>query len=1196
MSYNPLSYVNPTGVQSMNPDAGSTLDAWAMFLGPVAAGRTPINGGGYSYQHENPPADRTLHNGFLGTLVYGLILDSMPEILFTVLPVREIKTLTFQYDTMYFSTPMATVVPYEAAGRLVTHSFSSGSGTMLRRGVGMLMDIETMQSAFGVNMFNAQLQQIKNVVHLTLIGDILYALLASASNPDNKRRYFEQHKVADNEDSMVDHEIVNYAAIVKNPAAGMKTIMKNLNVYAKQNGFSYNAILCGDDLLQYAQAMTSPSEYVIEAYGASETRTSTVTQSIEGVPVYAIPSLNIYQDTAVMPDVNSHVQIGEFYLAADPKRASQNNEFVVRDMRERAIMLYNENNDCWEEIELLLMLQYCHRFDEKGNLHPAHDEIAKNSKNMDLFLTKDDNGYNHKVQVFGEMEDMYLDRPTIGSVARSMLGRLTSEDRSNVNALVQLYEAMLQSAPIAPDTQNHTPQDRMITPGYPGTTPVPGKAAGAGANNYNVTANVAAQLRFYVRNSNAGDNFYSVDELRERCESLEASQIRYAGYLTNWYGLELMAMTDENVRAQVQSFLRYYDAIKSALGDEHPFVDPERCPENLKHYVMYPGPCTLFETVFGYTTTPILGLKVNAPAIESKPVLTMQQLAELIQPELVPFQEEKIPKTDKTYYEYFFDVLTIHTELQKKSSYLLQQEGVNPKVAPFLQNAAYKFMKDAHDSRTNLRRFINEQHEKDDTYQAIKNILELNEKLTVQQINTINDLSEWPTQPDSHDFADHPANLSNDELVISERALLPIVFSSKRSAAWRTAFKGQGTNKLVEGFIFTIFKPQDSFLVPLSITANGAIDENEFNATMAQLAATKQYMHRMARIALSEKFSPAHEIEKEDKMEVSESIRNQKRISNVKRGRIDVHDLESIGVPPPNVYRRQLPAFVHRYHQLASTSDPAVRGAMFAFLTAPITRGTLVKMISAGCCFPFNFLLFRLTDVHYMAGALIVQGGTDTGACFFGLQDWTAGISPEQKLFYANYTFHSKAVVFRNERVTLVPALSYLGYLGGHNNTMMDSNDIQKWSSQKWQVTQQDLMEAEVDRASICVCLTSYVEIAMRKFIDASGYRPTANKDTSNPDYASAHYYGKMYGFDRINSKDKEYGYGLYRRDTRPTTLAVQGPIRVWTDDGLYDVNAPFSRVGQGHHGREIHEGSTGRIRKGLLIAQESKFVVARGP
>lgn len=87
---------------------------------------------------------------------------------------------------------------------------------------------------------------------------------------------------------------------------------------------------------------------------------------------------------------------------------------------------------------------------------------------------------------------------------------------------------------------------------------------------------------------------------------------------------------------------------------------------------------------------------------------------------------------------------------------------------------------------------------------------------------------------------------------------------------------------------------------------------------------------------------------------------------------------------------------------------------------------------------PINILLWRIMITHDMDSAIMMVSGQSTGANAYGHTNFALSADGGTKMLYGNYTFHSKAIVWREENVAILEDLHPHAYRGGHNSLYME--------------------------------------------------------------------------------------------------------------------------------------------------------------
>jgi hypothetical protein len=83
-----------------------------------------------------------------------------------------------------------------------------------------------------------------------------------------------------------------------------------------------------------------------------------------------------------------------------------------------------------------------------------------------------------------------------------------------------------------------------------------------------------------------------------------------------------------------------------------------------------------------------------------------------------------------------------------------------------------------------------------------------------------------------------------------------------------------------------------------------------------------------------------------------------------------------------------------------------------------------------------GYLLMRPFIEHQMYSVIVMKGGADTGATYYGHNSVTVGDDAVSKMHYANFTFYQKALVRQPKNVFVAEDIFAAGYVGGCNTAL----------------------------------------------------------------------------------------------------------------------------------------------------------------
>ena len=226
--------------------------------------------------------------------------------------------------------------------------------------------------------------------------------------------------------------------------------------------------------------------------------------------------------------------------------------------------------------------------------------------------------------------------------------------------------------------------------------------------------------------------------------------------------------------------------------------------------------------------------------------------------------------------------------------------------------------------------------------------------------------------------------------------------------------------------------------------------------------------------------------------------------------------------------------FEHRWSEAGKIQHPLVRMVARAFLQARADKAdTWRAMIQGNAIIPMNILLTRPNIVHDMSSVIIMKGGPTTGANFYGNANVARGSDSQTKRIHYNFTFHSKAQVYKHENVAIIENVAFAGYLGGHNTT--------------WMERKEDWDRRDRERPSLIAMAISIAEHNLGAHLDLTGRHQVPESDPSREGprrwmYSSAVYYDGLWNFsDRATTSNVMSAQDYFDRRDRTTSLASQG-------------------------------------------------------
>lgn len=224
--------------------------------------------------------------------------------------------------------------------------------------------------------------------------------------------------------------------------------------------------------------------------------------------------------------------------------------------------------------------------------------------------------------------------------------------------------------------------------------------------------------------------------------------------------------------------------------------------------------------------------------------------------------------------------------------------------------------------------------------------------------------------------------------------------------------------------------------------------------------------------------------------------------------------------------------FKMRYNHASKITNNVLRAAVITVLMTPVNRDQFNRMIDNNVHLPINVLIWRLFIEHNMSSAIMMKGGLETGSNLFGHSNFVTGNDVVTKVIYGNFTFNSKAVVWRNKNVAIIENIRSMGYVGGNNTIFMTGS--------------KDVDDQGKNRPSMIATALPITEDDFPRAMSFTGehWIPDLNESIDGKQkihYSSARYYDSIY-----NISERMNGYDLASQKffdgaDRMNVVAMQG-------------------------------------------------------
>ncbi len=225
--------------------------------------------------------------------------------------------------------------------------------------------------------------------------------------------------------------------------------------------------------------------------------------------------------------------------------------------------------------------------------------------------------------------------------------------------------------------------------------------------------------------------------------------------------------------------------------------------------------------------------------------------------------------------------------------------------------------------------------------------------------------------------------------------------------------------------------------------------------------------------------------------------------------------------------------FDHRWKQSNNIADPFVRLCVQTFLLSHSHGRQWLLLIDNDIHVLCNLILWRNFIEHDMASAILMKGGLETGANLYGHSNFATGNDVVSKMIYGNYTFYSKAIVWRERNISIIENIKPVQYRGGNNTRFM--------------IRKKDLQEEDRSRPSIIVTAIPITENELPWLMSFTGKLeiPDMNDtiDGKSPiSYSTFEYYdNEIWQIGRRIQNDNMGRDSFFERPDRMNVHALQG-------------------------------------------------------
>lgn len=1098
----------------------------------------------------------------LGKVIEGLVPYKIEFLAQVCLPLIQYDELVYTWTRQHFAQAFAGITPSQGVASQLLHGSSQESAEIVRRAIGFSIENEFADTVHGVEMIVGCLAQTRKVIQDTVNVDILLTML-------NCNATLEAWQKANGWTSLDLRDLFKFEkqffGLFPKTANPLTEIYTRAMTVGGENEYTPDLMVIPTELIAMytnGNAGGRNTYYVAGPNGVRMAQEGPLSfTSVNGMPVYAIPTLKTFANHKAAIQILREVVVCEYYvqrdlfLDADPR---------TRTIQDRTIKAYNENSDKMEPLSLMPGIMESNIFNtETGELNSFHDTYLSSNKENTMFtVTRDEAGNNALVRFFGQMLPGHLPQHMISHHVESAISRLPAEDSANIKFLVQTYQRMAK------------------TPWFVGGVP---------------RAIVNA----------IGDNRY---------DALSENNILSCGFFASWFGLELLAKKNHVYDVAVNCFSRFVSQyLTNIYTDDNPLLREDNCPGHLKNVVTHRREANVFQHLIAFDTVPLAkGATQEDPGGPPPPIRAgyeneynnivasfnaqYKTWRDVLDAGVALFQSLPGDVFDR----FHADISRNHGDIALEFVYqyithslgqhnLQSDDGVNmvQRAQRFMNAMAQMYVMFAFptdgwqggiDPRLTILTYFAHVYEliaqhpnktASDFYQDDDLRDQLNELIDSQEIHELNDL--WvrvgtrTVRRDRNPRA-AAAGPGSNPYITNAIVVTPLVVTH---TMMKTGFAGA----LEANFQSLLpMDPSTSFVVPFPANT----DESNA-AVIADMESKRPARHWTSAGGDPIGFRAAsHHVEQANPFASYGDTLAQLAFGNTqsrpghfntsgpqKRGRFQqVKGTDFYSSP---VHFTSIPSFAENFEACLSVADPVHRIARGVFLHARYNLPTFQAIYACNhASIPFNVIYCRLAELRRMKGMIVMKGGESTGLTVWGRSNISVVNDGFTQTTHVSFSFWQKAIVTKPEQIQLYNNVGYDKYLGGANLSFFTAEDHATWSTKSHFMP----WNRDINRNSLLVVAISPNEGALDTTLDCRGLEiewrvgeKRINPEYTNDTYSTASYYRDVYGFK--NMRPAQLGTMLFNRVPEPCAYMCQGLQHNYSGVNTWNDIVPNT----GHHG-----------------------------
>lgn len=323
---------------------------------------------------------------FLRDTIEGFIREANEWYTTVALPWAYTDQQTVQWTEWRFNKTLATYVPHEGVSRMVTHSRSMQERHITRRGLAFMIEHGFWKTPAGQEGYARNVMGIKQSIQETLNYDVMNEILGAKRYA---RKWKDDHGGVKNQKvkDMLRDEVDMYSTVQKR-IKGFDMLLVKYRQIAQRIGVKPNMLIVPPSFrIYYSMVPDERTQYWLYGPdGVLQLREGpAAVGKLQDAWIFETRLLDIYSDDEGGIDMLKRERtVGEYYVMGDPFPGDDHSQYSTAWL-DRFVYREPESDD-FVRVRFKDAFQHCQRFDARGDLNGAHQQLAF----RDPFQDRDD--------------------------------------------------------------------------------------------------------------------------------------------------------------------------------------------------------------------------------------------------------------------------------------------------------------------------------------------------------------------------------------------------------------------------------------------------------------------------------------------------------------------------------------------------------------------------------------------------------------------------------------------------------------------------------------------------------------------------------------------------------------------------------------------------------------------------------------